>query len=271
MKKNMVVIIAVLFLALPYPRAADAAGHLTVKNPLQSKTIAVDPGHGGYDPGAIWGDIYEKDINLMISKILIKRLEAHGAKVILTRNGDYNYAIAGLHGRNAKRYDLNQRVKLIESHKADTVITIHVNSVRKESYAGAEAFYHPKSREGERLALAIQKELRTIPGMKKRIAKISNCYMLCNTKAPAVLVEVGYLSNPRERELLQDPQYWDILAKEITDGIINYYISPEDGATRGFLHDAASSINFLIRVMGHTLKSDTNFETRCDCIMNYNR
>ncbi len=265
--KKMAMIIVVLFLALLYPYAAAAAEHLAVKKPLQFKTIAIDPGHGGYDPGAIWGDIYEKDINLMISKRLIKRLEAQGAKTILTRNGDYNHAIAGLHGRNAKRYDLNQRIKLIESNKADTVITIHVNSVRKKSYEGAEAFYHPKSQAGERLALAIQEELKTIPGMKKRIAKISNCYMLCNTKAPAVLVEVGYLSNPRERERLQDPRYLDTLAQKITDGIVNYYIAPDDGLNQGFLHDTASSISFLVKVLGHTFYTDENFETRCNCIM----
>lgn len=203
----------------------------------------------------------------MISKKLIKRLEDSGAKVILTRNGDYNHAITGLHRRDAKRYDLNQRIKFVESHQADLVITIHVNSVRKKSYEGAEAFYYPKSQEGKRLALAIQQELRTIPGMKKRIAKISNCYMLSHTKVPAVLVEVGFLSNPHERELLQDPQYWDALARKITDGIINYYVSPDEVMSQGFLQETASSINFILRILEHSLNPDENIETKCDCII----
>ncbi|MBF7082886.1 N-acetylmuramoyl-L-alanine amidase [Desulfallas sp. Bu1-1] len=262
--KNIFIVILALFIVIHQPAAANAAA----KKPLQSKTIAVDPGHGGYDPGAVWGNIYEKDINLKISKILSKYLQDAGAKVILTRDGDYNHAIVGLHGRDAKRYDLNRRIKLIESHKADLVITIHVNSLRQKSYEGAETFYHPKSKEGKLLALAIQQELRTIPGMKKRIAKISNCYMLSNTKVPAVLVEAGFLSNPHERKLLQYPEYLDVLAQKIAAGVVKYYTSPAEVENQGVLQKTSAGIDFIFRVMEHAFLAGDDFKNgHCDCII----
>lgn len=259
---------ALIFFTMIQAGITNAAEPVTTPKPLVSKIIAIDPGHGGYDPGAIWGDIYEKDINLHLAKKLLKYLEDTGAKVILTRDGDYNHAIIGLHGREAKRYDLNQRLKLIDSHKADLVISIHVNSIRKRSYEGAETFYHPKSQDGKLLALAIQQELRTIPGMKKRIAKISNCYMLSNTKAPAVLVEVGFLSNPHERERLQDPKYQDVLAQKIAAGVIKYYTSPAEGGDQGIVQKTATNIDFVLRFMKHTFFAGDDFKDgRCNCII----
>jgi len=246
--------------------AAAATGPSAAAKLLDSTTIAIDPGHGGYDPGAVWENIYEKDINLVISQKLSQRLEESGAKVVLTRNGDCNYAIKGLRGRNAKRYDFNQRIKIINACRADAVIAIHVNSVRKHSYEGAETFYYPKSQAGKKMALAIQEELWTIPGMEKRLPKFSDFYMLCNTKMPAVLVEVGFLSNARERMLLQDPEYLDLLAGKINDGIVNYYNAPEDVMSLGFLQETTSNMYFMIKVLEHAFNFGTNSEIRDDFV-----
>ncbi|WP_157862864.1 N-acetylmuramoyl-L-alanine amidase family protein [Desulfofarcimen acetoxidans] len=189
----------------------------------EQKIIVIDPGHGGYDPGAVHGSILEKDINLSICEKLKKVLEANNYRVILTRTGDYNHAIKGIHGREAKLYDMKKRVEIAQEAMADIIITLHVNSVKKTSYQGAEAFYYPISREGKTLALAIQEEFITIPDMNKRSAKISMCYMLRYSKMPSVLVEVGYLSNPRERKLLLESKYRDLLADKIAAGVIKYF------------------------------------------------
>ncbi|MCR6546637.1 N-acetylmuramoyl-L-alanine amidase family protein [Dehalobacterium formicoaceticum] len=188
-----------------------------------SPIIAIDPGHGGYDPGAVSGNVLEKDINLIICKKLKEHLENKGFLVVLTRNGDYNHAIKGLHGKEAKRYDLTERIKIINSSNAEILLTVHVNSNNKNAYEGAEAFYHPKSLNGKMLANYIQEELRTVPEIRKRLSKNSKCFMLCNTKIPAVLVEIGYLSNPREQKKLEDPQYLDLIAQKITAGVLKYY------------------------------------------------
>jgi len=264
--KQLLVLFYSLIFVLYYPQVASAADTTAAAKPLDSTTIAIDPGHGGYDPGAVWGDIYEKEINLAISPKLAKRLEENGAKVVVTRNGDYSYAVKGLRGRTAKRYDLNQRIKLSEAQQADILITLHVNSTRKHAYEGAEAFYYPKSQQGKKLALAIQQELWTIPGMEKRMPKFSDCYMLRYSKMPAVLVEVGFLSNPHERELLQDPKYRDMLAGSISDGIVNYYQAPEEVMGQGFLQETTSSLYFMRKVLEHAFNFGADSETYDDLV-----
>lgn len=231
---NTVVMIVIALLTSFYGYPGSGFDFVGLDKPLKSKIIIVDPGHGGYDPGAVWGDIYEKNINLMVSKKLKRHLEAQGANVLLTRKGDYNHAIKGLHGVEAKRYDLNKRIEFAYESNGDILITVHVNSTKNAEYRGAEAFYHINSENGRVLALAIQQQLRTIPGMTKRIAKISNCYMLRHSKIPAVLVEIGCLSNQQERKLLKNPYYLDTIARKIAVGVVKYYNSPEEILEAGY-------------------------------------
>lgn len=223
---NTLLFLMLFFMLFLYPINTTAAKPPAAK-PLAGKTIAIDPGHGGYDPGAIRGDVYEKNITLTVSKILAQKLQNQGAETVLTRCGDYNHAICGLHGRSAKRYDFNQRIKIIHDHDADIVISIHVNSLRNRSYAGAETFYHPRSPNGKILADNIQTRLKNIPGMRQRTVKSSCFYILCNTKVTSVLVELGFLSNPREGKLLQQPDYQEKLADHICQGVIDYYRPPK--------------------------------------------
>ena len=93
--------------------------------PLLGKVIYVDPGHGGPDPGANYKDIYEKDINLEISKILSNLLMERGAIVYLTREGDYDLSSPHVYLR--KRSDLSRRAKLINETKCDLYLSIHLN------------------------------------------------------------------------------------------------------------------------------------------------
>ncbi|ATW28381.1 hypothetical protein DCMF_05595 [Candidatus Formimonas warabiya] len=211
------------FVILP-ARLCSASDDPAIPYPI---IVAVDPGHGGYDPGATFGNIMEKNINLALCEKLKEHLESKGILVILTREGDYNHAIKGLHGREAKRYDLDERIEMVDSNHAQILLTVHVNKSKKASYAGAEVFYHPKSLKGKILASYIQEELRNIPEMKKRISKISMCYLLCKAKTPAALIEIGYLSNPSEREKLKDPAYLDLIAEKIAAGTIKYLTSPD--------------------------------------------
>lgn len=194
---------------------------------IEKKVIVIDPGHGGYDPGAVWRDIYEKHINLSVAMLLKEYLEQEGFKVLLTRTGDYNHAVVGMRGKQAKRFDLDQRIKIAHDNNADLLLTIHVNSTRKSSYEGAEAFFHHKSVQGSILAQSIQRQFNSIPGITPRAAKTSDCYMLRNSSMTAVLVELGYLSNADERTYLTDPKYLDTLAQKITAGVVDYYASPE--------------------------------------------
>lgn len=190
---------------------------------LKGKILVIDPGHGGFDPGAVRGGVYEKNISLKVAMKLKKELEEKGATVIVTRDSDYNLAIPGLHKRAAHRYDLKKRLEIAEQSKAVLFVSIHVNSINFTSCRGAEAFYNPKSQKSKLLAERIQDELRTIPGMEKRIDKPSDCFILSNAKIPAVLVEIGYLSNPDERKKLLSDDYQTLLGGKISRGIQRYF------------------------------------------------
>lgn len=196
---------------------------------LKGKILVIDPGHGGFDPGAVRGGVYEKNINFKIAMELKKKLEENGATVILTRDADYNLAVPGLHKRSAHRYDLKKRLEIAEQSKAVLFVSIHVNSIKFTGCRGAEAFFNPESQKGKLLAECIQAELRTIPGMEKRIAKPSDCFILANAKIPAVLVEIGYLSNPDERKKLLSDDYQTLLGEKISLGIQRYFQSEAPG------------------------------------------
>lgn len=220
-----------LFLYLFFIPAVTAAANNI--SPLQGKVVVLDPGHGGYDPGAVRGEVYEKHINLQIAMKLKKALEEKGATVVLTRSGDYNLAIAGLHRREAHRFDLNKRLAIASESNACLFISIHVNCMCSRSYGGAEVFYYKESESGKLLSDCIQSELRSIPGIQKRTTKTSNCYVLRNATMPASLVEVGYLSNPGERKNILKEEYQTLLADKISCGIQKYLINtPKSITTR---------------------------------------
>ncbi|CCO07421.1 N-acetylmuramoyl-L-alanine amidase family protein [Desulforamulus hydrothermalis] len=191
--------------------------------------VVIDPGHGGYDPGAVRQGVMEKYVNLAIAQEVVKILQENNVRVLLTREGDYNLAVPGLHGRQAKRYDIEKRIELAETFGADAVISIHVN-VGRRLCTGAETFYHRQSPRSKLLARYIQKEISGLPQMNKRVVKTGNYYILRRTPMPCVIVETGYLNNPQERKKLLDKSYRQMLARAIARGVINY-LHEKDKAT----------------------------------------
>ena len=90
--------------------------------PLSNKLIVIDPGHGSKDVGTSYNNIYEKDLNLSISKFLEKELTKNGASVLLTRDGDYDLSSPNANQR--KKSDFDNRIELINKSKADMYISI---------------------------------------------------------------------------------------------------------------------------------------------------
>jgi N-acetylmuramoyl-L-alanine amidase len=187
--------------------------------------VVIDPGHGGYDPGAVAAQaVYEKEITLQVSRRLQALLSGDGVKAVLTRDEDEDYVSDGVSGRkNKKRSDLDYRINMAAGIQADIFVSLHVNAVAKGNNSGAETFYYNLSAEGKRLAEAIQNELIGIPGMNRRVAKPGDYYVVKNTKMPAVIVELGYLSNSAERNKLQREDYQEELAVAIARGIARYF------------------------------------------------
>ena len=190
--------------------------------PLLGKVIVIDPGHGGRDPGTMFGKIYEKDINLKISKVLEKELSSRGAIVYMIRNDDSD--LSSVYDKLKKRGDLYRRILFIkdETKKTDLYLSIHINWYKNSSWGGAEVLYNsinPNNKIlGEIIMKHFKKDLKT-----KRTLKKTELYLYRNTRIPGVLIECGFLSNPNERYLLQQTSYQEKLSKSITNAVIDYF------------------------------------------------
>lgn len=183
--------------------------------PLSGKLIIIDVGHGGIDPGTMHGKIYEKDINLAISLLLEEELSKLGASVILVRTDDYDLSKPNATFR--KKSDFDNRIKLINTSGADYYLSIHLNYLGNLSYYGPQVFYNEKNEMNKKIAEEIQsnfnKELKT----DREIKQIpSSTYMYKSLDVAGVLIECGFLSNARERNLLTTNDYQRKLAKIIS-------------------------------------------------------
>lgn len=188
--------------------------------PLSGKTLIIDAGHGGADPGTTKNNIYEKDINLSISKNLEIELVKVGATVIMTRDEDYDLSTPNAKWR--KKSDFDNRIKLINNSKANMYLSIHLNYLSDSSYSGAQVFYNNDA--NKEIAAVIQETLNKELNGDREIKKIpSKTYMYSKLEIPGVLIECGFLSNEAELNKLKTTEYQQKLAKTITKAVIDYY------------------------------------------------
>lgn len=236
---------------------------------LGVKTIVIDPGHGGRDPGAIGPNgLYEKTVTLAVAKDLKQLLEQlKGYRVFLTRTTDTYVA-------------LKKRAEFANSHHADLFISIHVNSIPEKNQAVAETFYFGpakshailqlakaenggsnysegdlhrlvkkisntfKTRQSRTLARLIQKSLyRNIkrnndPMMGNAGIHTAPFVVLLDTDMPSVLAEISCISNPAEARRLTKTSYREAIAKYLEKGILaylrrrNHELEPTNGASK---------------------------------------
>lgn len=184
---------------------------------LKNKTIYIDPGHGGRDPGAFYKDIKESDINLQISKYLKEELENNGAQVYLTRIGDYD--LSENNARNHKKNDLTARARLINESNCDMYISIHLNSDPSPTWNGIQIFYTDNNENNKKIAKTIKEQLK----LKRKTKELKNMYLFEKISQPGILIEAGFISNPNDRYKLKQSEYQQELSKNITEGIIKYF------------------------------------------------
>lgn len=181
------------------------------KKPLKGVKIALDPGHGGWEPGVVSGGYKEKDVNLEITKQLNKSLKKRGAKTFLTRHKDI-YA------------DLYDRVDFAKDNKADFLISIHQNSLPNPEYYekkhGAGVYYYNEN--AKMLANVVQKNLVKETGFRDDGVFNRSFAVTRSTNPVSILVECGYLIHPEERAKLTNKKFQKIVAKGITDGVEEY-------------------------------------------------
>lgn len=190
-----------------------------LNNKLVGKTIVIDVGHGGKDSGTTYDGISEKDINLLIAKKLEKELIKNGVNVLMVRDGDNDLSSPNVNRR--KKSDFDNRIKFINGSNADMFISVHINYLGNSKYYGSQVFY---TKGNEKIAVSIQDMFRKKLGSPMKEKELSNdIYMYKKLNIPGVLIECGFLSNAKERKLLQDDDYQKKLVDAILEGIINYY------------------------------------------------
>lgn len=172
-----------------------------------TKLICIDAGHGGTDPGATKGGLYEKAVALATAKLLKKELEAAGFGVILTRETD-------------KTLQLKERCDVSNRAGADLFVSIHCNSSENREAQGIETWRHPSTSQ-KALAESIQRRMIEATGARDRGVKDGTFYVLRHTKAAAVLVEMGFISHSEESVKLFKTHYQTTVAKAICQGIID--------------------------------------------------
>ena len=193
-----------------------------------NKVVYLDAGHGGYDPGASYFGISEKSLTLAIQSRVKAKLEAEGYQVVTTRTSD-TYV------------DLTDRSRAANASESDIFVSIHINASGSSAAQGIETYYYQPYAEypsrinatyhanptrlsmSDTLANAIQSSLINATGAQNQGVKRQTFAVLRETTAPAVLLELGFLSNPQEAARLNTSAYQETLANAIVAGIKRYY------------------------------------------------
>lgn len=243
---------------------AGKAGRLQGRLPAEwrpVRTVVLDAGHGGRDPGAIGiGGLREKDVTLKLARSVGKRLVARGFEVVYTREGD-------------ETLDLVERTARAEGSGGDLFVSIHANAAPRRSVQGLETYFldtnyerHSRnlaarengidpqqvnalqktlaqlhieelSPQSERLARSVHGQiLRGMPSRQRPGdlgVKKGPFYVLFLSNTPSILVEAGFLTNREEARRLRDPGYLDALAEQIAVGLDRYRESQERVAMAG--------------------------------------
>lgn len=198
----------------------------TATEAIEKYAVLIDPGHGGIDAGATGNGVVEKEINLEIAKFLKCYIETNGGTAYMTRTEDTNTADPNREkGVTQKSSDLKNRKQSIENLKADIFVSIHINKFREPKYYGAQVFYDGGAEENRLLAEEIQQSLKeTLNDGNTRTAKATgdSIYVLKGNTVPSVLVECGFLSNPKEAALLKKAEYQQQVAWGIYVGIMRF-------------------------------------------------
>ncbi len=191
-------------------RNADGSGG----SALAGKTIVIDPGHGGSDPGAVGRNynLTEKFVNLDTALRLARLLENDGAKVVLTRSTDVFIV-------------LSQRVNIAHANNADIFVSIHANAHNDRSIGGTETYYNTsfRSQDSYRLASLLQQEMVRELKLRDIGVKTAGFHVIRNTQVPSALVELAFLSNAREEELLNQASFRQRSAEAVYRGIVRYF------------------------------------------------
>jgi N-acetylmuramoyl-L-alanine amidase len=236
------------------------AGSLVEQLGLKVRTIMIDAGHGGKDPGAMAGGVQEKNVNLRMARLLGGMLKEQGFEVHYTRTGD-------------RFLPLEERTAMANAKNADLFISLHCNAYKDQSVRGLEVYYlnlatdaqavrvaarengvsakkisdmqfilsdlmlNSKINESRQMASLIEKEVmravRPTFALTSHGSKGAFFYVLTGARMPSILVELGYLTNPDEAAKLNSDAYLTLMARGLTSGVVAYKKKLEQFALSG--------------------------------------
>lgn len=211
---SILLIVGVLFTATNLLNTSEAT---TTPQPERIK-IAIDAGHGGYDPGTSFEGVIEKDVNLAVALKLRDVLLLNGYDVLVTRDEDEDFLLTS---GPKKQKDMNARKQMIEEYGTHYLISIHSNSIPSPKWKGAQVFYQSERDQSQKLAMLVQDRLRNLTDTTRE-AKPTDFYLTRETEIIGIVVEVGFLTNPEDRANLINEEYQYKLAWAIAQGMIEY-------------------------------------------------
>ena len=171
--------------------------------------VFIDPGHGGYDNGAVQNGVLEDEINLQISQKIEAKLKAKGVQVKMSRYDDTYLS-------------LTERTTMANSWGSDIFVSIHQNSATSSSGNGIETYYYSTRQDSKELASEIQEDLIKSTNAVNRGIKTANYAVIRTASMSSNLVECGFVSNPTEAKNLSSSSYQDKIAEGIVNGIMDY-------------------------------------------------
>lgn len=171
------------------------------------KLIIIDAGHGGKDVGGAHGKVYEKHLALDTAYRLNTYLKRKGFRTLMTRDSDHFVS-------------LSKRAQVSNRYRDAIFVSVHYNATHKKSVSGLETFYY--SSQSRALAQYVQDKMMNQVSAVDRGVKFGKYYVLRKNRNPSILVELGFVSNRKERERMKKGRYRDVLAKAIASGISKY-------------------------------------------------
>lgn len=206
-------------------------------------TIVLDAGHGGTDGGTVGADeVIEKDINLAVSLKVGALLKGAGANVIMTRDTDEGLS-------------LSDRTYIANQNTADLFVSLHCNYYEEDpTISGLECYYHPNSESSKEYAEKLISAATELDKIDVRSSLAQNYQVLRDTyNMPAILIEMGFLSNSTECQNLADENYQTVLAQTISECIVDLFKDDVDTTTT----DTTDTVDADITTTDTTDTADT--------------
>ncbi|WP_232621063.1 N-acetylmuramoyl-L-alanine amidase [Aerococcus urinae] len=186
----------------------DKAKSLANTSTIKGKTIVLDPGHGGSDPGAIRGDKQEKNVTLKTAQVVKGLLEDYGVNVLMTREDD-------------TFVDLAPRADIYNQAQADAFISLHYDAAEETTVSGTTVYYYDDA--SIPLSENVQAQLMEKMPLASNGTRFGNFQVIRDSRPPAILIELGYISNPNDVKAFSQDEYYQKVAQSILNAlIINY-------------------------------------------------